>query len=54
MNNFIQNYEIILENIANFKISFDFIQIRKPKLSNIELIAMNITAEYMGINSDVR
>lgn len=52
MNNFIQNYEIILENIRNFKISFDFIQIRKPKLSNLELIAMNITAEYMGINSE--
>lgn len=52
MNNFIQNYEIILENIQKQGIKFDFIQIRKPKLSNIELISMNLTAEYMGISSE--
>jgi hypothetical protein len=27
-------------------------QIRKPKFSNLELIAMNLTAEYMGIDSE--
>ncbi len=52
MNNFIQNYEIILENIKKHDFNFDFIQIRKPKLSNFELIAMNLTAEFMGINSE--
>ncbi len=53
MNNFIQNYEIILNNIKKFEPSFDeFIQIRKPKLSNIELIAMNLTSEYMSIDSE--
>lgn len=52
MNNFIQNYEIILKNISSFEIVFDFIQIRKPKLGNLELIAMNLTAEYMSINSE--
>ena len=52
MNNFIQNYEFILENLSKFEISFDFKQIRKPKLNNLELIAMNLTAEYMGINSE--
>lgn len=52
MNSFIQNYKIILENIEKYEIHFDFLQIRKPKLSNIELIAMNLTAEFMGINSE--
>ncbi len=52
MNNFVQNYEIILENIQKFEISFDIIQVRTPKLSNIELIAMNLAAEYMGVNSE--
>lgn len=55
MNNLIQNYEIILKNleitcgdIESFK------QIRKPKLSNLELIAVNLTAEYMSINTELQ
>ncbi|MCP4080800.1 MAG: IS982 family transposase [Planctomycetaceae bacterium] len=53
MNNFIQNYEIILKNLQRLQInSFCFKQIRKPKLSNIELIAMNLTSEYMSIDSE--
>ena len=52
MNNFIQNYEIILKYISTFEIVFDFVQIRTPKLGNLEIIAMNLTAEYMGINSE--
>ena len=53
MNNFIQNYEIILKNLIEIDIEFPkFIQIRKPKLSNLELIAMNLTSEYMGIDSE--
>jgi len=53
MNNFIQNYEIILKNLQDLPIDpHCFIQIRKPKLSNLELIAMNITAEYMSIDSE--
>lgn len=52
MNNLIRNYEIILEIISKQDISFDFLQIRKPKLGNIELIALNLTAEFMGINSE--
>jgi hypothetical protein len=27
-------------------------QIRKPKLTDIELIALNITSEYLGIDSE--
>jgi len=53
MNNFIQNYEIILKNLQDLPIDSQcFVQIRKPKLSNLELIAMNITAEYMSIDSE--
>lgn len=53
MNNFIQNYEIILKNLSQLDIKYIvFKQIRKPKLSNLELIAMNFTAEYMGIDSE--
>lgn len=29
-------------------------QIRKPKLSDLELVALNITAEYMSINSELQ
>lgn len=53
MNNFIQNYEIILEHLHNLNLDSEiFTQIRKPKMSNIELVAMNLTAEYMGIDSE--
>ena len=53
MNNFIQNYEIILKTLKNIEIkAVDFSQIRKPKLSNIEVVAMNLTAEYMSIVSE--
>lgn len=53
MNNFIQNYKLILNNIQKLDINFDdFKQIRKPKLSNIQLIALNLTAEYLSIDSE--
>jgi len=53
MNNFIQNYEIILKHLQLLNVSLDsFLQIRKPKLTNLELIAMNLTAEFMGIHSE--
>ncbi len=53
MNNFIQNYEIILDNLSKIGTNSEsFLQIRKPKLSNLEIIAMNLTAEYMSIDSE--
>lgn len=53
MNNFIQSYEIILKNLQNIDIQLPvFPQIRRPKLGNMELVAMNLTAEYMGIDSE--
>jgi Transposase DDE domain len=53
MNNFIQSYELILEKLIELKIDFsNFIQIRTPQLKNIELIALNLTAEYKQIDSE--
>jgi hypothetical protein len=53
MNNFVQNYEIILNHLKSLQLNTDsFIQIRRPKLDNLELIAMNFTAEYMSIDSE--
>ena len=53
MNNFIRSYEIILHHLQELQINATlFKQIRQPKLSNIELVAMNFTAEYMGIDSE--
>jgi len=53
MNNFGAKYEKILEVLSTITKKEDFlIQKRKPKLKDIELIAMNLTAEYMGIDSE--
>ena len=51
MNNLIENYKIILNNLkatcTNIK---SFRQIRTPKLSNLGLVVINLTAEFMSIN----
>ena len=53
MNNFIQSYELILSKLNDLSINFDdFLQIRTPKLSNLELIALNLTAEFKQIDSE--
>ena len=55
MNNLIQNYEIILNNLKDRCADIEsFHQIRTPKLSNIELVALNLTAEYMSINTELQ
>jgi hypothetical protein len=55
MNNLSQNYEIILKvmqencsDIASFK------QVKTPKLSNMELVALDLTAEYMSYNTEMQ
>jgi len=53
MNSFRANYDKILEVLATITEKEQFLrQNRKPKLKDIELIAMNLTAEYMGIDSE--
>jgi hypothetical protein len=55
MNNLIQNYEIILKELKNIcgHIKSRH-QIRTPKLSDLELVALNITVEYMSIHSELQ
>jgi len=53
MNNFSANYRKILETLKQVENKMNFLnQIRKPKLSDIELIAVDLTSEYMGIDSE--
>lgn len=53
MNNFNANYGKILETIQQIEPKMNFLnQIRRPKLSDIELIAVDLTSEYMGIDSE--
>ena len=53
INNLEMNYAKILEALHEVESQKNFLnQIRSPKLSDIELIALNITSEYMGIDSE--
>lgn len=53
MNDFRANYDKILEVLQNVTEKESFLtQIREPKLKDIELIAMNLTAEYLSIDSE--
>jgi hypothetical protein len=53
MNNFMSNYDKILETLKTITKKESFLtQIREPKLKDIELIAMNLTSEYMSIDSE--
>lgn len=54
MSNFTRNYEKILETLQQLEKQMNFLnQIRKPRLSDIELIAIDLTSEYMGIDSEL-
>jgi len=53
MHNFEANYNKILETLQlNIEKDNFIVQKRKPKLSDIELIAIDLTAEYMSIDSE--
>ncbi len=53
MNNFQASYKKILEVLQSITEKENFLQqIRRPKLSDIEIIAMNLTAEYLSIDSE--
>ncbi len=55
MNNFTANYNKILETLKSITEKEQFSnQKRKPKLKDIELIAINVTAEYMSIDSECK
>ena len=53
MNNFVASYEKILTYLKALTGKENFLrQIRKPKLSDIELISMCVTSEYLSIDSE--
>lgn len=53
MHNFETNYEKILEVLKDLEMPSNFLkQIRRPKLTDMELIGVNLTAEYMGVDSE--
>lgn len=53
MNNFTLNYEKILEALQMAEKRMNFLnQKRNPKLSDIELIAVDLTSEFMGVDSE--
>ena len=55
MNNLIRNYKIILKELTKISGHIKTTkQIRLPKMSDLELVALNITAEYMSINSELQ
>ncbi|OAV67333.1 hypothetical protein Barb4_02507 [Bacteroidales bacterium Barb4] len=55
MNNLIQNYELILKELTNLCLDITgFKQIRQPKLSDLELAALNLIAKYMSFNSELQ
>ena len=55
MNNLIQNYKIILEKLMGNCLHIkSFSQVRQPKLSNLELVALKLTVEYMSYNSELQ
>ena len=55
MNNLIQNYKIILKELTNTcKHITTNKQIRLPKMSDLEIVALNITTKYTAINSDLQ
>ena len=53
MNNFISNYNKISDILKDFGIpESNKTQIRKPKLCDRDLVALNLTAEYQGVDSE--
>lgn len=53
MNNLIQKYELILKTFREISIADNFyFKPVKPKLSDLELIALNIAAESSGLDSE--
>jgi 7,8-dihydro-6-hydroxymethylpterin-pyrophosphokinase len=53
MNNLSSSYEKILETLQSIEQKMNFRrQHRQPRLSDLELIALSLTAEYLSIDSE--
>jgi len=54
-NNFLAKVQKKFETLKQFESKLNFKnQIRQPKKSDLELIAIDLTAEYVNIDSDSR
>jgi hypothetical protein len=55
VNNLVQNYKKILEELTKTCSHIEiFPQVRQPKLFNLELVVLNLTAEYMFYNTELQ
>ena len=53
MHNLIQSYEFIHKNLLELKINENaYFKPITPKMTDLEIVALNITAEYSGIDSE--
>lgn len=54
MTNIVKNYFRVLEVISSLNIELDFKSGigRKPKMSDIEVVPLSLTAEFMSIDSE--
>ena len=53
MNNFLANVEKIFETLKQFEKNLNLKnQVRTSKMSDLELIAIDLTTEYMSIDSE--
>ncbi|BFO64741.1 hypothetical protein KCF3NO3_07240 [Chryseobacterium sp. KCF3-3] len=53
MNSFTANYKKILKTLIKIESKMNFLnQIPKPRLSDLELISLDLTSEFMGIDSE--
>jgi len=53
MHNFKANYDKILEVLNQIEIKDNYVhQIRKPRLRDKELVAINLSSEFLGIDSE--
>ena len=54
MSNIVKNYFRVLEVISSLNVDFNdsFRVGRKPKMTDIEVVALSLTAEFMSIDSE--
>ena len=54
MTNIVKNYFRVLEVLSSLNIEFEFKSVigRKPKMTDLEVVALSLTAEFMLIDSE--
>ena len=54
MTSIVKNYFRVLEVLSSLNIEFEFKSVigRKPKMTDLEVVALSLTAEFMSIDSE--